>query len=63
MSDIERHIIPQTATVLDAIRMLNDISVDLALTLFVIDPETGRMVGAVTDGDIRRAISAGCGLD
>lgn len=64
MRDYQRHIISQTATVLDAIRMLNDISADLSLTLFVIDPEQeGRMVGTVTDGDVRRAISEGCGLE
>lgn len=64
MRNHQRHIIPQTATVLDAIRMLNDISADLSLTLFVIDPEQeGRMVGTVTDGDVRRAISKGCGLE
>ena len=64
MRDYQRHIIPQTATVLDAIRMLNDISADLSLTLFVIDPEQeGCMVGTVTDGDVRRAISEGCGLE
>ncbi|MDE6499672.1 MAG: NTP transferase domain-containing protein, partial [Rikenella sp.] len=64
MRDYQKHIIPQTATVLDAVRMLNDISADLSLTLFVIDPEQeGRMVGTVTDGDVRRAISNGCGLE
>ncbi|WP_294593223.1 nucleotidyltransferase family protein [uncultured Rikenella sp.] len=63
MRDHTRHIIPQTATILDAVRKLNDISADLSLTLFAIENDTGRVVGTVTDGDIRRAISNGCGLE
>lgn len=62
MRDHRKHIISQNATVLDAVRMLNDISVDLSLTLFVVDPDTERMAGTITDGDIRRALSEGCGL-
>lgn len=62
MRDFNKHIITREATVLDAVRMLNGIAEDLSLTLFVVDPASGRMVGTVTDGDIRRAISGGCGL-
>lgn len=63
MKDPKRHIISQTASVLEGIRKLNDISEDLSLTLFVVDPQTERMVGTVTDGDIRRTLSKGCGLE
>lgn len=48
---------------MDAVRMLNDISADLSLTLFAVDPVSGRMAGTITDGDIRRALSVGCGLE
>ncbi|WP_304708747.1 nucleotidyltransferase family protein [uncultured Rikenella sp.] len=63
MRDHTRHIIPQTATILDAVRKLNDISADLSLTLFAIESDTGRVVGTVTDGDIRRALIGGLGVD
>lgn len=63
MKNHTQHIIPRMANLLDAIRMLNDLSADLSLTLFVVEPDTGHMVGTVTDGDIRRAISGGCGLE
>lgn len=62
MRDYQKHIIPQEATILDAVRMLNDISADLSLTLFVIDTHD-KMIGTVTDGDVRRAILRGCGLE
>lgn len=63
MRDLRKHIISLEATVLDAVRMLNDISADLSLTLFAVDPVSGRMAGTITDGDIRRALSHGCGLE
>lgn len=63
MRDHTRHIISQTDTILDAVRKLNDISADLSLTLFVVENDTQRVIGTVTDGDIRRAISSGCKLE
>lgn len=63
MRDHTRHIISQTDTILDAVRKLNDISADLSLTLFAIESDTGRVVGTVTDGDIRRALIGGQGID
>ncbi len=61
-SDITRHIIPQGSIVIDAVRLLNGLPTGNSLTLFAVD-QTGRMVGTVTDGDVRRAILGGCGLD
>lgn len=63
MNAYERHIIPERATILDGIRQLNTLTDDLSLTLFVVDGTTQRLVGTVTDGDIRRALARGCGLD
>lgn len=63
MKEHTQHIIRQTSSLLDAIRMLNNLPADLPLTLFAVEPDSGRMVGTVTDGDIRRAISGGCGLE
>lgn len=56
-----RHIITENATVTEALRMLNELS-GAAMTLFVTD-STGRMTGTLTDGDIRRGLLAGAGLD
>ena len=63
MKDHKRHIIYNTESILTGIRMLNEIADALSLTLFVVDPQSMRMVGTVTDGDIRRALARGCGLD
>jgi len=49
------------AGVRDALACLNVLSGD-AMTLFAVDAD-GRVCGAVTDGDIRRALIAGRGLD
>lgn len=54
---MNRHIIPDTATLLDAITKLNDLSGGV-MTLLVTDSE-GRMTGTLTDGDIRRGLIAG----
>lgn len=63
MKPCEQHIISDRATILEGIRQLNAMTGDLSLTLFVVESATQRMVGTVTDGDIRRALAAGCGLE
>jgi dTDP-glucose pyrophosphorylase len=59
MKDLSNHTIRQTATVLEALKQLNDLPT--TLTLFVLD-EADRLVGTVTDGDIRRGLLQGLTL-
>ena len=54
---MNKHIISQDATVLEALGMLNALSGG-AMTLFVTDSQ-GRMTGTLTDGDVRRGLLAG----
>lgn len=61
MNMIKKHTIPATASILEAIRALNTLPGD-SMTLFVLDNQR-RVVGTLTDGDIRRAIVAGMPLD
>lgn len=58
---MKSNIIHTDATLLDALRAINDLSGQL-MTLIVTDAD-GRMAGTLTDGDIRRALIAGEGLD
>lgn len=58
---MKRHLIHSDSTLLEALRRLNELS-GSTMTLFVVDPE-GRVVGTLTDGDVRRALLAGSGLD
>ena len=55
-----RYTIESTATVHDALARLNELSGG-RMTLFVTDTE-GRMLGTLTDGDIRRALLGGVSL-
>lgn len=55
------NLISQSATLLDALDRLNRLSGG-AMTLFATDSD-GRLTGALTDGDIRRALLAGISLD
>ncbi|MDE6160896.1 MAG: NTP transferase domain-containing protein [Muribaculaceae bacterium] len=57
---MDRHLIQSEATLLDALASLNALS-GSTMTLFAIDP-AGRVCGTLTDGDIRRALLAGCTL-
>ncbi|MDE6057334.1 MAG: hypothetical protein K2F93_04905, partial [Muribaculaceae bacterium] len=52
-----RHIISGSATIRETLVALNQLSGD-SMTLFAIDTDD-RLIGSVTDGDIRRAIIAG----
>ncbi len=54
---IGRHIITGEATIRDTLTALNELSGD-SMTLFVLD-EDRKLIGSVTDGDIRRALIAG----
>lgn len=56
------NIIGKGATVLDALKRLNGLSKDSALTLFIVDEE-GKLCGTLTDGDIRRSLVNGSSLD
>ena len=59
--NIEKYIIRDNATILDALKQLNSLSGGL-MTLFVTDGE-GKALGSLTDGDIRRSLIAGAELD
>lgn len=54
---MNKHIIPSSATLLEALAQLNRLS-GTEMTLFVTD-SADRVVGSLTDGDIRRALLAG----
>lgn len=58
---MSQYYISAGSKLIDALTKLNN-QRSLAMTLFVID-ENGRMVGTLTDGDIRRALIAGKGVD
>ncbi len=62
MTDLNKYTIDASCTVMDALTKIDRLSADLSLTLFVIDEEQ-RVVGSVTDGDIRRGILHGASLD
>lgn len=57
---MKQNIIASSATLLEAINQLNELS-GSAMTLFVTD-NSGKMIGTLTDGDIRRALIRGVGL-
>ncbi len=60
MESHDLYIISSSARVIDALNKLNNQG--QPMTLFVVD-ESGRMNGTITDGDIRRRLVAGTGLD
>jgi len=51
---------PAAGTIRDAMRAIDRAALGLAL---LVDPSTGAFAGLVTDGDIRRALLRGSGLD
>lgn len=59
--DLDYFIIKQSAPIREALNMLNAVH-SQSMTLFVLDNDD-RMVGTLTDGDIRRALIAGANVD
>ena len=57
MINIKNHTISEDASILETLRKLNDLSVTGMMALFVED-FSGKVIGTITDGDIRRAILA-----
>ena len=60
MVDYSKNIIKSGCTILDALRALNELRTKF-LDLFVED-EKGKVIGVVTDGDLRRGLVAGAQL-
>lgn len=54
---LRRHLVKGSFTIRETLKVLNTLSGD-SMTLFATD-DNGRLIGSVTDGDIRRAIIAG----
>lgn len=59
MKHFEKHLIRDNASVIEAMKKLGDVPQNLTL---LVHDSAGRMVGAVTDGDIRRGFIKGHGL-
>lgn len=57
----EKNVINQNAAILEALAKINELPPN-PLVLFVVDEEN-RMVGSLTDGDIRRALISGASLN
>lgn len=57
--ELSRILINQNSTILDTLKVIDDTALEIAL---VID-EQNRLIGTVTDGDIRRGIIKGYNLD
>ena len=55
--DNHKYIISQAASIIEALKQLNDLH-SLSMTLFVVD-DNDKMVGTLTDGDVRRALIKG----
>lgn len=62
ISLIDSHLISSHSTVREALQRLNRLS-GSNMTLFVTDSHTSELMGSLTDGDIRRALTSGAGLD
>lgn len=62
MNDFTKSVIPYNMGIVDAMKFLNQDILTWTLTLFVVD-EGNRLVGTLTDGDIRRGFIKGLGLD
>lgn len=61
MKNFQKYIIESNATIRDALVRLNELSSDI-LVLFVINDEK-KLIGTLTDGDIRRGLIAGKKLE
>ncbi len=62
MNELESHLVGSNATILETLGKMNKIAGGMPLVLFVVSPD-GRVLGSVTDGDIRRNLVAGATLD
>ncbi len=62
MSNIKKHTINKTANVKQALEKINEFDCNNPMVLFVTDENT-RIIGSVTDGDIRRGLLKGCDLN
>lgn len=51
----EKQLINKNATLLDALKALNNVGTNASLTLFVTEDD-GSVIGSLTDGDIRRSL-------
>ena len=60
MEDYSKNIIKSGCTILDALKAINDLHTKY-MDLFVEDPD-GKVIGVVTDGDLRRGIISGAQL-
>src|SRR5688572_14190127 len=60
MQDTQRHLIRKNATIKEALQKLNDLAADAIL--FVINDEQ-KLIGSLTDGDVRRGLLKGLTLD
>lgn len=59
--ELEKYIIGAEATIIDALKRLNALSGGRSMTLFVTDDD-GRVLGTLTDGDVRRSLIVGAML-
>lgn len=59
---LDKYLISEHSSVLDALKTLNDLGSNEALTLFVKDAEN-KIIGSLTDGDIRRSLIKDISLD
>lgn len=60
MADYKKHLIDEGATLMEGLARLNVLASDTIL--FVVDNEE-RLIGSLTDGDVRRGLLKGLGLD
>ncbi len=61
MIDWKNTIVPQHSTIIEAIRIMD--SSNLRIGLGIVVDEAGKLIGVVTDGDIRRGLLQGIELD
>lgn len=61
LKDIKKYTISFESTILQTIKMLENLSGTVAMVLFVLD-NNNKIIGSVTDGDVRRGILKGLSL-
>ena len=60
--EIDKYLIKNSQTIFQAIEKINNFSHGHTLVLFVVD-ECNKIIGSISDGDIRRAILKGCNIN